>query len=47
VRLARPSEVVLDVLDNPVAEFAKEDGEVVRRPAVGRARDPDEGAARG
>lgn len=31
-RLARPSEVVLYVLDNPVAEFTKEDGEVVRRP---------------
>ena len=34
-RLARPSEVVLDVLDNPVAEFTKEDGEVVRGPARG------------
>lgn len=30
VRLARPSEVVLEVLENPPAEFTKEDGEVVR-----------------
>ncbi len=30
VRLARPSEVVLEVLANPPAEFTKEDGEVVR-----------------
>ena len=30
-RLCRPSEVVLDLLDHPVAEFAKEDGEAVRR----------------
>jgi arsenate reductase (glutaredoxin) len=29
-RLCRPSELVLDLLDNPVAEFTKEDGEVVR-----------------
>ena len=36
-RLARPSELVLDVLDDPVAEFTKEDGEVVRRPAGGAA----------
>lgn len=28
-RLCRPSEAVLDLLDNPVATFAKEDGEVV------------------
>ena len=28
-RLCRPSEVVLDLLDNPVARFVKEDGEVV------------------
>ncbi len=35
VRLARPSELVLDVLDNPVVEFTKEDGEVVRRPPGG------------
>ncbi|MBP1807795.1 hypothetical protein J2Z33_003676, partial [Rubellimicrobium aerolatum] len=26
----RPSERVLDLLDHPVAEFTKEDGEVVR-----------------
>lgn len=28
-RLCRPSEAVLDLLDNPVASFTKEDGEVV------------------
>lgn len=32
-RLCRPSELVLDLLDAPVAEFVKEDGEVVRGPA--------------
>ncbi len=31
VRLCRPSEKVLDLLDNPPAAFVKEDGEVVRR----------------
>lgn len=31
VRLCRPSEAVLDLLDRPVAEFTKEDGETVRR----------------
>ena len=30
-RLCRPSEAVVDLLDHPVAEFAKEDGEAVRR----------------
>ena len=30
VRLCRPSEAVLDLLDRPVASFVKEDGEVVR-----------------
>jgi arsenate reductase (glutaredoxin) len=30
-RLCRPSEAVLDLLEAPVAEFTKEDGEVVRR----------------
>jgi arsenate reductase len=31
VRLARPSEVVLEILPNPdIGEFTKEDGEVVR-----------------
>lgn len=30
-RLCRPSEAVLDLLDHPVAEFTKEDGEGVRR----------------
>lgn len=29
-RLCRPSEVVLDLLTNPVKAFTKEDGEVVR-----------------
>lgn len=29
VRLCRPSELVLDILDNPVGRFVKEDGEVV------------------
>lgn len=29
-RLCRPSELVLALLDNPVTEFTKEDGEVVR-----------------
>jgi len=28
-RLCRPSELVLDLLDNPVSEFTKEDGEKV------------------
>ena len=32
VRLCRPSELVLDLLDNPVATFVKEDGETVTRP---------------
>jgi arsenate reductase len=31
VRLCRPSELVLDLLDNPVASFVKEDGEAVSR----------------
>jgi arsenate reductase (glutaredoxin) len=31
VRLCRPSEAVLDLLDHPVASFAKEDGEIVMR----------------
>ena len=30
-RICRPSELVLDLLDRPVASFTKEDGEVVRR----------------
>ena len=30
-RLCRPSELVLDLLDHPVAHFTKEDGEVVAR----------------
>lgn len=30
VRLCRPSELVLDLLAEPVKEFTKEDGEVVR-----------------
>ena len=35
-RLCRPSERVLDLLDNPVPRFTKEDGEVVTRPAAPR-----------
>ena len=31
VRLCRPSEAVLDLLDNPVASSVKEDGETVKR----------------
>ena len=31
VKLCRPSEVVLDLLDHPVASFVKEDGEIVSR----------------
>ena len=31
VKLCRPSEAVLDLLDHPVARFTKEDGEVVER----------------
>jgi arsenate reductase (glutaredoxin) len=30
VRLCRPSEAVLDLLERPVASFVKEDGEVIR-----------------
>ncbi len=30
-RLCRPSEAVLDLLDNPVGSFVKEDGEIVAR----------------
>ena len=30
VRLCRPSELVLDLLEQPAAEFVKEDGELVR-----------------
>lgn len=36
VRLCRPSETVLDLLDDPPATFTKEDGKVV---AAGKARD--------
>jgi arsenate reductase (glutaredoxin) len=32
-RLCRPSELVLDLLANPVTMFTKEDGEVVTHPA--------------
>ena len=32
-RMCRPSEQVLELLDNPVASFVKEDGEVVGAPA--------------
>lgn len=30
-KLCRPSELVLDILENPVASFAKEDGEQITR----------------
>jgi arsenate reductase len=30
-KLCRPSEAVLDLLDNPVDSFVKEDGEAIRR----------------
>ncbi|MER8694612.1 arsenate reductase (glutaredoxin) [Mesorhizobium opportunistum] len=32
-RICRPSEMVLDLLDHPVASFTKEDGEAVTYPA--------------
>jgi len=31
VRLCRPSELVLDLLDNPIESFVKEGGEAVAR----------------
>ncbi|WP_283195576.1 arsenate reductase (glutaredoxin) [Rhizobium sp. AN80A] len=31
-RLCRPSEVVLEILENPIGAFTKEDGEMVRSP---------------
>jgi arsenate reductase len=31
VRVCRPSELVLDLLEKPVANFVKEDGEAVAR----------------
>ena len=31
VRLCRPSELVLDLLDSPIESFVKEDGEAVAR----------------
>jgi arsenate reductase (glutaredoxin) len=31
VRLCRPSELVLDLLDKPITSFVKEDGEAVKR----------------
>ena len=34
-RLCRPSETVLEILDNPVATYTKEDGEVVRTGGAG------------
>ena len=33
VRLCRPSELVLDLLDNPIQSFVKEDGEAVTHKA--------------
>lgn len=35
-RLCRPSERVLDLLDDPVPRFTKEDGEVVTQPTTPR-----------
>ena len=35
VRLCRPSEVVLEILANPVTSFTKEDGEVVKAGHIG------------
>jgi arsenate reductase len=32
VRLCRPSEAVLDLVENPADSFVKEDGEIVARP---------------
>jgi len=43
VRLCRPSELVLDLLDNPIESFVKEDGEVVE----GRGGGDAEGELRG
>lgn len=34
VKLCRPSEVVLTLLDHPPERFVKEDGEVVRKPHI-------------
>lgn len=34
-RLCRPSEVVLEILDNPVTSFTKEDGETVKHGGAG------------
>ena len=36
VRLCRPSERVLDLLQKPVAVFTKEDGEVIKHSKAGR-----------
>ncbi len=33
-RLCRPSETVLDLLDHPVAQFVKEDSEVIHYPGI-------------
>nr|WP_300314116.1 arsenate reductase (glutaredoxin) [Halomonas sp.] len=35
-KLCRPSEAVLDLLENPVEYFVKEDGEVVQRAGAGQ-----------
>ena len=37
VRLCRPSELVFDLLDAPVASFVKEDGEIVHAVGAGAA----------
>jgi arsenate reductase len=33
-RLCRPSELVLELLDNPVTTFTKEDSDIVTKPAI-------------
>ncbi|SEQ27299.1 arsenate reductase [Devosia sp. YR412] len=41
VRLCRPSELVLAILENPdIGPFTKEDGEVIRQPVPGAAKTP-------
>lgn len=35
-RLCRPSELVLELLEHPVAHFTKEDGEVIHHPVTSR-----------
>ena len=44
-KLCRPSEAVLDLLDNPVVSFVKEDGEVVTRNNRPRGEEPQRGVS--